>query len=957
MPMGCSGPRWISWAPLPNGYVPCVWVTHEAGEASRYSPASYVGGGYWFQFLICVPRNVVDNWDGVTRKLGGSGKQIRVQAKYLEMCGICFRARHYDEIVTDNIPTAVSEFCHGYQCWCEGEDRPTTSWHPWAEASPIDPEILKMLGFLQGADSSNYSPFGISEKGPDADESTSMDVDSKEASASSAADKEEAGPPVDPEVTEGLPWKVPGSRLMQESSTMANKYPLVRTLLASSFRAAILPTFQKQVPQFGEGHSMNLPKLVTMTSMATGLQERWSTWTRAYEKAFKTIFRPTSVMPAAYDKVPYEESQVIDPLYSRNWEAADVLSAASVHGIMKPFRTACAIAHSSAPPFEQPERWNKVASGGSKNLWWSGDLETYLTDAAKAMGLGEVNVRTINMYENDQPPNLGKMISLASGMKADPAFPNARTHILIVWKGEEFHELHQSWSYLTRCAKKEDFDKCRISTRQNLEALNRDFASVSLCGLRSIWQGVRSANFLTVPFDVLFEGLPQFKWGTLAHVRDSMTAVCCKISAAFLMAQLTRFPDIDANLSSGQVNQMTLSRTPDPRYVDRSAQSSFEQLIFGDAGSGAAASDTAAAKDQKPVRSAAKSMPPAQPKKIGLADFGLEDEDDEGQDDPAGAAPPKAAPMVPVAPKLPDSSPPTTKVKEEPADMDVDQEAAALAKEADTAAELNDLLKQARRQYAHYPTNVDANEVRRVQATEIYARIRELAASAEDDDAVNLQAQAAMLAGFIMASEGVRPANFYPPGELAYDAIAERLTTSRRREDANSTMIREMQSGAFIPCLFNRYDGQAVSALDARWAPEFGNRGEIESSLGATISGLDASIAALSGIPVIHPHIPAAYGIARSLTCFFQSLQTVTRHRGMGALPFNHIVFQDADLAPPTYEEWPDMIAQTPRAVIQSMRLALVSNGAMRAGVRDDQALPEGFRVVKAFEWMVGCRP
>ncbi|CAE7854929.1 unnamed protein product, partial [Symbiodinium necroappetens] len=211
-----------------------------------------------------------------------------------------------------------------------------------------------------------------------------------------------------------------------------------------------------------------------------------------------------------------------------------------------------------------------------------------------------------------------------------------------------------------------------------------------------------------------------------------------------------------------------------------------------------------------------------------------------------------------------------------------------------------------------------------------------------------------MLAGFIMASEGVRPANFYPPGELAYDAIAERLTTSRRREDANSTMIREMQSGAFIPCLFNRYDGQAVSALDARWAPEFGNRGEIESSLGATISGLDASIAALSGIPVIHPHIPAAYGIARSLTCFFQSLQTVTRHRGMGALPFNHIVFQDADLAPPTYEEWPDMIAQTPRAVIQSMRLALVSNGAMRAGVRDDQALPEGFRVVKAFEWMVG---
>ena len=41
---------------------PCVWVTHEAGEASSYSPGSHLGDGYWFQFMVCVSRELVDNY-------------------------------------------------------------------------------------------------------------------------------------------------------------------------------------------------------------------------------------------------------------------------------------------------------------------------------------------------------------------------------------------------------------------------------------------------------------------------------------------------------------------------------------------------------------------------------------------------------------------------------------------------------------------------------------------------------------------------------------------------------------------------------------------------------------------------------------------------------------------------------------------------------------------------------
>ena len=58
--------------------------------------------------------------------------------------------------------------------------------------------------------------------------------------------------------------------------------------------------------------------------------------------------------------------------------------------------------------------------------------------------------------------------------------------------------------------------------------------------------------------------------------------------------------------------------------------------------------------------------------------------------------------------------------------------------------------------------------------------------------------------------------------------------------------------------LVNRDTGEPVSAIDARWWPEFGNRGELEAKIGAIVSSLVAAVAAMSTLPVFHPHIPSA---------------------------------------------------------------------------------------------------
>ena len=74
----------------------------------------------------------------------------------------------------------------------------------------------------------------------------------------------------------------------------------------------------------------------------------------------------------------------------------------------------------------------------------------------------------------------------------------------------------------------------------------------------------------------------------------------------------------------------------------------------------------------------------------------------------------------------------------------------------------------------------------------------------------------------------------------------------------------------------------------------------------------------------------------------FQSLQTTLRNRGLGAMSFDQMAFNEEDITTPQSEEWPDMIAQTPRQVIQAMRLALTNNTMARLA-REDLRLPAGF--------------
>ena len=69
--------------------------------------------------------------------------------------------------------------------------------------------------------------------------------------------------------------------------------------------------------------------------------------------------------------------------------------------------------------------------------------------------------------------------------------------------------------------------------------------------------------------------------------------------------------------------------------------------------------------------------------------------------------------------------------------------------------------------------------------------------------------------------------------------------------------------------LFDRQTGQTVSALDARWNPEYGNRGELEARIGSIISHLDGALSQLAQMPVVHPHLPSSYGIIRSAFTVF----------------------------------------------------------------------------------------
>ena len=102
-------------------------------------------------------------------------------------------------------------------------------------------------------------------------------------------------------------------------------------------------------------------------------------------------------------------------------------------------------------------------------------------------------------------------------------------------------------------------------------------------------------------------------------------------------------------------------------------------------------------------------------------------------------------------------------------------------------------------------------------------------------------------------------------------------------------MTREMEGEHFTAQLFDRQTDQTVSALDARWNPEYGNRGELEARIGSIISHLDGALSQLAQMPTVHPHLPSSYGIIRFTFQYFTSLQTALRMRGLAVYPITSL--------------------------------------------------------------------
>ena len=178
---------------------------------------------------------------------------------------------------------------------------------------------------------------------------------------------------------------------------------------------------------------------------------------------------------------------------------------------------------------------------------------------------------------------------------------------------------------------------------------------------------------------------------------------------------------------------------------------------------------------------------------------------------------------------------------------------------------------------------------------------------------------------------------FFPDGNLAYDEELGRLQEARRKASGNSEMMRKMEGEHFTAQLFGRQTGQTVSALDARWNPEYGNRGELEARIGSIISHLDGALSQLA-------HLPSSYGIIRSTFQYFTSLRTALRMRGLGVYPINQLAFDERDMRiTEGTEHWFDALAQSPNAVIYSYRVHLAAK--LSVGIlREDQMLPEGWK-------------
>ncbi|CAE7624163.1 Clec16a [Symbiodinium sp. CCMP2592] len=1015
-----------------GSHEPCVWVTGNAPEAAgTYASGTYLGGGYWFQVMICVSRTMVNSHSRTTKKLGGSQKQIRVGTRFLELCGIAFRPFRLMDDRENGVSTSPSYVVHGHR-FLSADGTKAVAWHPWMEASPIDPRILKLLGDIVAHDNVEFADLTI-QGGSTTQQIASTETEQPGAAA--ADDQATAGSgeateriTVDPSVLRRNHW-MPDSYGTSDHATVGGRYALLSELQSSSYRIELAPFFQLRAPILGEEGSQGLPKPSRLETIAGGPSKEWEAWCKHYRKAYIVMLGNFGYMPAKSIKgIQYDEDGTTDIISAPVWSPADALVAISIHGIRAVTTMASTIAFGGAPPTikpavpSKPQRFVVMHDGlltfRAAKSWHDGEMNAHLKSALTSFGFPESEVR---VQAFDEGYKLKDMIDTLALMQSDTSIPPSNVHILILWRGEDLWKLDQGWSKLTGDIDLARSQYAKSTARDALEEYNTIYGSVSFCGpvspsmgylptlpghlfekyreeMRMIWDTIRRSNFLTLSFDAILEGLPFLRGYHIMHESKTIGVLCTRICSMFTLAALARFPSYGLwDPPKGAVKAIVHSTVQDliegaDRGPDHGPTKTVDmsQLGFDEDDDEDMAGDIAPAATKHPVK-----QEPGT-----LADLpGVRHPDPIVL--PATPVPGQA---MPVSPGL---APAATNNEESSSSSDDDEQqgdgdtAMPEAKKEESDEEFNELLEEMtdafeqmptprdaertvaanrdaarppavptipvsamkkpkpiggeeaagpttenRQSYAHCESQVSEAEARREQAAKMKAHIAEVAKGATGvENAEHLRSIADGLARIMdpnISDDNVFQGAMYPPGDYALDAVTNRLAQGRRRVESNSNLIREMASDRFTPVLINRDTGETVSAIDARWTPEYGNRGELEAKVGAIISNLDAVVASMSTLSVFHPHIPSTYGMARSLLNTYQSLQIAIRHRGMGAMSFEQMVFKPEDLEVPTPDDWPELIAPTPGKVIQSMRVALVNNTAARL-TREDLKLPPGF--------------
>ena len=89
---------------------------------------AHIAEGYWYQFVFCVSKSLVDRHEAglVSRKHGGSHQQIRVQTSPLEVCGFCYHVSRIKDMIEDaaHIKSVASYLCHGHRQFAEEMGKP-----------------------------------------------------------------------------------------------------------------------------------------------------------------------------------------------------------------------------------------------------------------------------------------------------------------------------------------------------------------------------------------------------------------------------------------------------------------------------------------------------------------------------------------------------------------------------------------------------------------------------------------------------------------------------------------------------------------------------------------------------------------------------------------------------------------------------------------------------------------